>query len=1258
MRHRSRALAAALLCLFAAAALAQQPNPEAWAAYRDNDFVAARDHFAEALRKRKTPDAARADALQGMLYLQGDVADVPTAFALAADLLALEQPPLPFLAAFENVFLPTVVPPAERAAVADYYAALLARDDLSPALRASATVARERFERTSHRPITDGEAATALHFLDAWSIAGDFRNPLGAGFDQEHGPLAHPEPGATFRNEFNAAVTWRPLRHPRPGTPLSLGAYADVYSTVNYVQTFIDVPADGDYLVALTHGGQAKLYIDDALAYREEEERHTDYDHVRVHARLAAGPHRLLLALGSHERNSQFFTVRLLDAGGRPVPGVTSSATPNDYTPAPEQTFEVSFDPAFAAAAACAKTGLCAGVRRAASFAERLTYGQLLRDNGRYAELRDYVTELQTEAELAPFVVQLAKAVYGHEDDDTGAAALDGKLKRAYPEHLTVLTEDYSEALGDQEYTRAGALLDRIAAIAGRESEAMRLLLIGYDFAREDLASGIARLTEARAAYPASEQLLNMEILVAERVNNDPARARALREAFLAEYDLDGQRAALASDLADVGERERALGLYRELLARQPASRGWREAVASLYEQQERWGDAVREVDTLLWQSPYHAGFHERRGDLLRQLNRTDDAIGAYAESLRLRPGNFELRAKLRDLRGEPSLYSHLDSTDARAVIAELGTRYDGADYPIAQLSDETRLVVYADGVSEYRTEIVYKVLNDRGIELLKEYRLSGVDVREARVIKPDGSAIDGERGGGGVVFAKLAVGDYVHVDYRGRNAPSGKFIGHFWDSHALSGWFPQGRVRYQLLVPAGRAFTHEVTGGVRLSPKRTQRGPYEVYTWVADDLPVVPSESLTPAGDDTEAVLRITSVPDWQFIADWYTELSAGRVKPDAAVRRQVAELFPDGAVGLSQEERVRRIYDFIARKIEYSSLPFRQSAYVPQHARKTLASQLGDCKDVSSLFVAMASEVDVAADLVLVNTRDNGITSMAVPGQGFNHCIVRLRDSGDYLELTDKHLPAGAISNDLYGSVALPITGPGSGTDLTRVRRGARANAIVGRQDATLEGDRLRLRRRLGFTGSLASNARHRYVNESRETQTELLREQVDASLDKPYRLGDYRFEELTTLADTVTLAYDLTVERALLKVQSLRLVQLPWTTGLGAVDFLGAEERRLPLALWRYAATEFEDETIELRLPAGYAVLELPEPVRLEHDGLRYAVTYATDGDVLRARRTWHMDRDEFAPEEYAGLRAFLYGVQEADEQFIALQTPKEE
>ena len=121
----------------------------------------------------------------------------------------------------------------------------------------------------------------------------------------------------------------------------------------------------------------------------------------------------------------------------------------------------------------------------------------------------------------------------------------------------------------------------------------------------------------------------------------------------------------------------------------------------------------------------------------------------------------------------------------------------------------------------------------------------------------------------------------------------------------------------------------------------------------------------------------------------------------------------------------KARRIYNYIQKNIRYSSVSFRQSAYVPQKASVTINTRLGDCKDLSSLFVSLASMAGLHANLVLVDTRDNGTKEMVLPSVEFNHCIVLLKMGGKetYLELTDNNLPFGCLPNNLPGASSLII-------------------------------------------------------------------------------------------------------------------------------------------------------------------------------------------------------------------------------------------
>ena len=126
-----------------------------------------------------------------------------------------------------------------------------------------------------------------------------------------------------------------------------------------------------------------------------------------------------------------------------------------------------------------------------------------------------------------------------------------------------------------------------------------------------------------------------------------------------------------------------------------------------------------------------------------------------------------------------------------------------------------------------------------------------------------------------------------------------------------------------------------------------------------------------------------------------------------------------------MTQFEKARIIYDYIESNIRYSSVSFRQSAYVPQRPSVTLTTRLGDCKDLSSLFVTLASLAGISSQMVLVDTRDNGQQNVILPSVEFNHCIVvaELHGKRHYIELTDNYLPFANLPNNLNGTTILQI-------------------------------------------------------------------------------------------------------------------------------------------------------------------------------------------------------------------------------------------
>ena len=1208
-------------------------------AYRNGEIQKAANLYQEAYAK--TPDDV--EAIIGLFFLNASVDGLPSNTELAAALLDVDPVPVTHLSAYEGSMFPLVVEKGDRKRVSKLFERAIADERLPATMREEIMSRYGSYEYVNGDPAGGMKRILSMVQLTNWSFAGPFPNLLGSGFDNDYGPLEHPEASATFAGEFQAPITWHELLHVTRGVEVRLANYIAADHALAFAQTFVDIPADGEYTLALALAGSAKVYVDDALVYSEDEERSTMLDGNKLRMRLKKGTHRVLLQLGAAERSSVDFFARFLDADGNPVE-LTSTATARPYKKATDIEAEVSHPEEIAIAQTAAE-------RAGATLFEKFAYANLLLRAGRYLEVRNLVNELKQTDELTPYVVELQNVLYNIEDNEAGQEELKSKIRDARPNDESIIVERYQKAIELEDYNTAGKELDALEALVG-ENEQVLLLRMGIAFYREDIQEGLGHLARARKKYPASQTLMWMSYRVQAQMYNNPVAAKRVVRDYLRDYNLDAVRADLASVYASEGDDKEAISLYREMLEHLPYIPSYKESIYQSLVSAEKYKQAVEEIDALLLQAPDVASFHEARGDVLRLMKREDEALASFDRALELGPNNFSLRSSVRDLRNQRSPYSFLDSTSVAEVIAEFGSAYDDSDYPIAILADDVRRVVYDDGVSEARTVFVYKVLNDRGIDILKEYNLGNVQLFDAQIVKPNGTKIDAERNGYTVVFPKLAAGDYVYISFAQRTVNGGKLFGHFWEDYRLNAWYPVARARYQVLAPKTHNFAYKVTGQ-EVEPTIAEVDRYKRYTWNLEDPARIANEEYTPPTADMATVLHLSSIPDWQYVVDWYEELSASRTKGDYAVERAVAKIFPDGTDGLSEQERVQRIYEYIIANIAYSSLSFRQSAHVPQRPGKTLATQLGDCKDVSSLFVAMGREVGVEADLVLVDTRDNGEQHLVLPTMMFNHCIVRLRSTGEYLELTDKYLPYGSMSNTLAGSTALPIVTTGEQSTITRITPSDRRNGMHTYADVSFDGNDVKLRRRTKYFGDLASGKRHYYHNESEKDQEANVRRLVDNKIDKPFRLESFSFEGLDALTDTVVLESDISIEGAVSKLQSLKFFQLPWSVRNTAADFVSETDRTADLCLWKMTDVQVSHETVRVKLPEGASLVEKPGDITHGFGGLKYSLKFAMEGDELVVSRDFAMEEDTFSPADFAKVSDLFKQIAEADDQLIGFK-----
>lgn len=135
---------------------------------------------------------------------------------------------------------------------------------------------------------------------------------------------------------------------------------------------------------------------------------------------------------------------------------------------------------------------------------------------------------------------------------------------------------------------------------------------------------------------------------------------------------------AAATAMAELGDKDKAIALYQDLIQRSPGNRDMRESFLDLLERFEKYADAITQTQTLIEQNPRDrelqlrlAGLQHKAGDkkgsaaalasflsaqgtdefdhlrvatLLDQWNRTDEARESFAKVIAAWPKSFEVR--------------------------------------------------------------------------------------------------------------------------------------------------------------------------------------------------------------------------------------------------------------------------------------------------------------------------------------------------------------------------------------------------------------------------------------------------------------------------------------------------------------------------------------------------------------------------------------------------------------------------------------
>lgn len=489
------------------------------------------------------------------------------------------------------------------------------------------------------------------------------------------------------------------------------------------------------------------------------------------------------------------------------------------------------------------------------------------------------------------------------------------------------------------------------------------------------------------------------------------------------------------------------------------------------------------------------------------------------------------------------------------------------------------------------------------------------------------------------LVLPGREVGSIIGYEYEQRERP------HFHqDTWFFQSIYPVVKSRYTIRMPAGWEYKDTWTNHVSLAPTRAG----DNITWELqnvspieheDDMPSLRSIagrmviSYYPASTST-----IQTLATWSALGRWYQSLSADRLTASPDIKTRIAAL----TAGITDSwAKMRALSAFAQRDVRYVAVEIGIGGWQPHAASDVFKNRFGDCKDKATLLNTMLKEIGVDAYYVVINT-ERGIVRDEIPEvTSFNHVISAIKlptgvpiDDNEpvidhpklgkllLFDPTSEMVPLGQLPYYLQANKGLLVTPDGGELisipllkpDTNRLVRVANLELTP---DGTLIGDVQELR-----SGYYAAETRARLLSEQLMDRAQVL-DRFLASFLGQFKLEKASVANLTTYDKDLVLMYRFEAPGYAKVAGNLLLVRPRVLGDKSEGEF--ERKRKYPVE-FRHAG--YHADTFTIKVPPGYKLDELPDPVTLSNDIVDYDSKVQLAGNVLTYKRSYRI-KNVFIP-----------------------------
>lgn len=482
-----------------------------------------------------------------------------------------------------------------------------------------------------------------------------------------------------------------------------------------------------------------------------------------------------------------------------------------------------------------------------------------------------------------------------------------------------------------------------------------------------------------------------------------------------------------------------------------------------------------------------------------------------------------------------------------------------------------------------------------------------------------------------------------------------------FWPGWSPQQEIPVQRSVYTLTIPKDFAFKM-YKRNLEIEPIHKQsKEDRQLIFELTPVPPFEPEKNMPPEVDHLMSILFAPeefdlagypgSTSSWEIFGKWYASQARGQYILSPQRQGMIKEVVKDG---LSTKDTVRALYQFLQRKTRYVAIALGIAGYQPHDAESVIANGYGDCKDLSTLFIAMLGLTGIKAYPALIRTQDQGAVLSDFPSSQFNHVIayVPIEKETLWLDCTCNYCPFGELPSQDEGCNALVvmeetaalIKTPASSADENKITRSIHA--------------KLESNETLGITGTITATgndeARYReFLNSLTPIEKKEWLGRLIGRYAPNHALLDYDFKNIFNLDVPFTIMFNGKLIRYATRSGDEFLINLNPLTRVDSEDVPKDKERKCPVDN-HYAFTQ-EDE-VTLDFPGSLEIKVVPDEQNIVFPFGSYHTRYSINNNQLTYKRIQTITQRLIEPKDFQDYKAFLDRIYTADHSFVVLTRTK--